>query len=1143
MEQQIVVKTEMQPNEEILLFYVDEEDGTTEHGVVTTIENIEQQQVAQLQEDNTYLVEQSSAPYEEPMEEDHAWAKDKWTDDETKRLLVFYVDNKTSFLGGATTKKHLWTVACKTMLSNKNHAACEMKLRNLKRKYTQLRIEQEKGFDVIWPYFQLSHQAFHDDKYVNAVLEEEKARMAPKPVVPARSNEDAGIVVVKKVNSKHAGDGNVEAMLNLYLKHKKISSHKVKQRNLWQNIALQIGTDDGDYWHKRFLNFKSNYVRLLEKRNLEGPESISWPYMKLFDQIYEGDEEFQKKHGPQKYQAPMRIEQYQQVPAESLEHIWNQTELTVLVKYYFDCYQEFQDKTIPNSFLWNEVGRLIDKNPDSCKAKYEELRAEHLGKYIEGGYEIRNRAPLAILFDNIICKDVQLEIATKSLRAAENDMWKTEELDELVQFFYDNVEVFKDSVCYFVCWAAISKKLRRTIAACRKQWKELTRLYKSILDDKKENPDMQIDWRYIELFDCIFVYGMDTHLLDGYEKLQDQEKESEKVGVKKVEIKSDDENEFDEIISEDEESYDERGFMKRSKRRPGESKSFKILEYYQKNKDKFNSPFRKKLALWEVLAKDIGISATQCAHRFRNLKQVYTKYVQREINKPEKPILWPYYAHCKKVFGYRAIKSKLRNGKKDTDDEEDWSAKEIKQLIVYFSQNFDDINSNLEDKSKWSALAAEIGKLEDACSDKLLELRKSYRKLKTMKTRNPDVKISWKYFNMFDEIYSAREDTSEIVQEIEINGDGYEELNFSDVKMEVQDDDFQCIIVIPEGQDINDMSNAQIIMSENGQMQPYIQVQTETQQTVKKWTKKTKKTLLIHYINYLRMNRGKEINATDMWKEISAKLNMSPLSCRKMFAKLKENHLQLADEVDPNKRKTPYYTLLEKIVAMKPKFVKTGQKKTIKGEKVYTDVALPDEKVQQALLYYLEHVGEFVSPKFENKYLWTELANHISEPLNNILRKINYLKQNFDSQTGKVAGEDTSFTDILREIVTKESALTSDIQNDPKPDQVEIKVREETWTDEETEQLLSWYLANLEKFKNPKFVRSYLWMEAADILQKSALVCSKKMTEVRTQYKTLIKESPEELNNWKFYDLCQKIYGTGKRNAESMMILDTTQNV
>lgn len=242
--------------------------------------------------------------------------------------------------------------------------------------------------------------------------------------------------------------------------------------------------------------------------------------------------------------------------------------------------------------------------------------------------------------------------------------------------------------------------------------------------------------------------------------------------VKKVNIKL--ENDPNDMMSDDEE-FDERGFTKRTKRGVGDSKAFKILEYYQKNKDKFSTTQRKKQALWETLAKQIGISGEQCAHRFRNLKQVYTAYVQREINKPEMPILWPYYALCKKVFGYRAIKSKLKNNKVDSEDAEEWAAKEIKQIINYFGNNFEEISNGADgDSSKWAPLAQSMSKSASAVNEKFLELQRSYRKLKTMKQNNPESKVSWKYYNLFDEVF-ARAGTDMVVEELEMEELTYDE--------------------------------------------------------------------------------------------------------------------------------------------------------------------------------------------------------------------------------------------------------------------------------------------------------------------------------------------------------------------------------
>lgn len=190
-------------------------------------------------------------------------------------------------------------------------------------------------------------------------------------------------------------------------------------------------------------------------------------------------------------------------------------------------------------------------------------------------------------------------------------------------------------------------------------------------------------------------------------------------------------------------------------------RSTKILEYHLKNKDKFQSA-KNKLTIWDHLANHIGMNATECAHRFKTLKHTYIEFIKKEIDKPRIPITWPYYALCKRVFGYRIIKNKLKQGDVESDSD-DWSEREIKLLISFFSRNFHVISNNIEDVSKWTPLASDIGKSETNCKEKFVELRKCYRKLKTMRTRNPDVKISWSYFNMFDRIYSMKDEPMEVV--------------------------------------------------------------------------------------------------------------------------------------------------------------------------------------------------------------------------------------------------------------------------------------------------------------------------------------------------------------------------------------------
>lgn len=314
--------------------------------------------------------------------------------------------------------------------------------------------------------------------------------------------------------------------------------------------------------------------------------------------------------------------------------------------------------------------------------------------------------------------------------------------------------------------------------------------------------------------------------------------------------------------------------------------------------------------------------------------------------------------------------------------------------------------------------------------------------------------------------------------------------------------------MIPEGEDIN---NAQIIIQDH-EGNP-VQDTAEKQTVITKWNRRSKKQLLIQYLKYLKTHTDKEINLRDMWTEIASKLDeKTPLSCKKIYLKLK-NQYRL------NKNKTPYSNLIEKILKFKPKFVKTIKDDSL-GD-IYEDVLMSDDKVEKALKYYLQNLEDFLSPKFEQKYLWTELAKFICEPVNKIYSKINYLKQTFNTDSL------SPYKNIISEILTKENILKDSIQKD----EPILENENENWSDVEIDRLLTWYLAHLDKFKNPKFVRSYLWMEASDILKKSALICSKKMLEIRSEYRTMVKENPEELNNWKFYNLCQRIYGTGKKNS------------
>lgn len=1091
---EIIVKSE--EGEEILLYYIDEngieqsmvtsvtvDTSSGHHQVVQQI--VPEMQVQTEQPNQIEILEFNEDQYNiEQQLQPRTPVKDRWTEDETNALLTFYIDNKDAFLNGITKKKFLWNACCSTILKNKNAATCEMKLHNIKRKFIQ--VHAESGGNTNWPFYNLCNQAFFDDELEfnsnpNSYTQDESSA----PVKVHKTINENGIVIIKKVDStKSYADEKVVALLQLYLEHKNSMKHLPKelwQKGLWESIATRLGTESPDYWHRRFMNFKQNYIRLLDRRQESGAQSITWPYLSYFDEIYKDDVEFKKKYS----NIPSYSTGVRGKPIVIGEPEWYMTEMTVLAKYVFDCFSEFCDPTIPDKFLWSEVGRLLDRNPELCEKKYQQLKEQHLKDCSDGSYVLKTRTPLDIIFDNIISKEVALELENANEPAEE---WKTHEIDVIVQFVYKNIEMLKDPICFNVCWACLAIKMERSIPSCKGQWDILVALYESILKDKKENSEMEIDWRYIEIFDKIFDYGTDHTLLNGFQTVK---RESDEV-IKK---------ETTHVISNS--RYNEDNLEEETGGR-GNVKAFKILEFYQKHKDLFKSTNRSKPSCWQPVAKQLNLTANQCAHRFRNLKQVYMSYLNRECKQPDKLITWPYYSLCKKVFGYRSLKAKIQK-KTDADyNYKEWTNDSIKKLIHYLGQNFDEITKNLNSLDSWTKLADLLNKDEEMCKNKFLELRKSYRKLKTMLTRNPHTKISWKYFSDFDAIYTEGQVGNSNLLE------NYEMMDLDeDIKKEIQDDDdIQCIIVVPEGQTIED-----VLMQGN---------QQNTPADTTKWTLRTKKQLLRRYLNYIKSHRGETIISNDMWKEIAEEFPYkTPVMCRRMFLKLKQRRIAKVTSGEVAK-KLSYDSILDRILSMKPKFMK---KKT-NGENVVNDVALRQEIVEQVLEYYLENLQEFLSPKFEKKRVWLELATKVNEPMMKVYNKVRFLKQAYsaDSSNTEIEGYD-----ILKRIFEKQKAVKEKIIAEKNAEVSDFSANDNEWTEEQTEQLLIWYLLNLDKFKNPKYINRYLWKDASNIVEKSPLGCSNKMSEIRTEYKSKVNNSPNELKSWRFADLCQKIYGTGKK--------------
>ncbi|XP_072929540.1 uncharacterized protein, partial [Epargyreus clarus] len=82
-------------------------------------------------------------------------------------------------------------------------------------------------------------------------------------------------------------------MLNLYLQNiDKFRNPKIKKKNVWLDIATAVGKG-AESCDKKFRNLKMTYVRLLKKKNKDGPATFKWPYFDVFEEIYNVDGGYQ----------------------------------------------------------------------------------------------------------------------------------------------------------------------------------------------------------------------------------------------------------------------------------------------------------------------------------------------------------------------------------------------------------------------------------------------------------------------------------------------------------------------------------------------------------------------------------------------------------------------------------------------------------------------------------------------------------------------------------------------------------------------------------------------------------------------------------------------------------------------------------
>lgn len=150
----------------------------------------------------------------------------------------------------------------------------------------------------------------------------------------------------------------------------------------------------------------------------------------------------------------------------------------------------------------------------------------------------------------------------------------------------------------------------------------------------------------------------------------------------------------------------------------------------------------------------------------------------------------------------------------------------------------------------------------------------------------------------------------------------------------------QCIIVVPEGQTLEDaVRNADVSAAQ-------VNVDHGNTTPSQKWTKRLKQRLLDHIFSHVQMHKGKRIDSSAMWNEIAEKIpNKSPAICRRMYLRIKKNKLDKSGDA----KIPPYYAILDKILALEPKFFR--KPKIILEDEMKVEALDPNELVDMDIMY------------------------------------------------------------------------------------------------------------------------------------------------------------------------------------------------
>lgn len=266
-------------------------------------------------------------------------------------------------------------------------------------------------------------------------------------------------------------DFKVRNLLELYIQNlDRFRSSNCLQKDVWKDIASQIGTTDYICYHK-FKNLKRAYFNWLQRSRDTG-KPLKWPYHQYFERIF-----------------------YDYTPSTGA---WNRSKTRQLMDAYLQITDKFKDPRFQKKDLWKQISMVVDESAQSCDKKFRNLKQTYL--------KLKMRADSGRSITKWrYFKDFETIYSPSSYWGSTHGRSEDDDyIKQLLQFYVENKDKFRDPRKKKKhVWRLLAPKIGLSPEACDRKFRNLKQTYIRLIE-KKKLMGSAIRWPYFIYFEKIF---------------------------------------------------------------------------------------------------------------------------------------------------------------------------------------------------------------------------------------------------------------------------------------------------------------------------------------------------------------------------------------------------------------------------------------------------------------------------------------------------------------------------------------------------------------------------------------------------------------------------------------------------------------